>query len=380
MSFSPDPPFFSDLPFSPVSRLSCSLRGLSCQESDTPKCKLKLSPDNGTPSPEALLVALETKTPTGPSPNSPYGLETKRRCHSRTPARQTISRPMRLLDKIQMNTEGNSCQLGKENDHDSERSKTPVSSTLNQIRSKRSELTDGLQTPAQKKRKNESQKYLESEEGWVYNLQHLFRSQEIDIEQIADSDEKEMNGDSSKVCLLPVEEGKHLDLKYISAQTVAELLVGNFDHLVDEYVVVDCRFPYEYKGGHIKGALNLYTEEQLTTTFFPNQLSADLARKHTVIIFHCEFSTERGPRVCRSLRRMDRKVNVYPRLCFPELYILQNGYRHFFQHFETLCEPRGYIQMHHKDYREELHLVRKKVRVLSRHRRQKELFRVATRC
>ncbi|XP_069756363.1 cell division cycle 25 homolog d isoform X2 [Narcine bancroftii] len=347
MSFSPDPPFFSDLPFSPVSRLSCSLRGLSCQESDTPKCKLKLSPDNGTPSPEALLVALETKTPTGPSPNSPYGLETKRRCHSRTPARQTISRPMRLLDKIQMNTEGNSCQLGKENDHDSERSKTPVSSTLNQIRSKRSELTDGLQTPAQKKRKNESQKYLESEEGWVYNLQHLFRSQEIDIEQIADSDEKEMNGDSSKVCLLPVEEGKHLDLKYISAQT---------------------------------GALNLYTEEQLTTTFFPNQLSADLARKHTVIIFHCEFSTERGPRVCRSLRRMDRKVNVYPRLCFPELYILQNGYRHFFQHFETLCEPRGYIQMHHKDYREELHLVRKKVRVLSRHRRQKELFRVATRC
>ncbi|XP_051883638.1 cell division cycle 25 homolog d [Pristis pectinata] len=343
---------------------------------DTPKRRLKLSPEDGNPSPEALLVATETKTPTGRSLSSPHGPERKRRNNSRTPARQTTPRPTRLLDKIQMNTEGSLCQLGKENDYDSERPRAPLSPPLTQTGTKRTELADGLQTPAQKKRKSGFHRNLEG--GRVYNLRRLFCSPQLDTEQIPDSGEKEIIGDFSQACLLPVEEGKHQDLKYISAQTVAVLLVGNFDHLIDEYVIVDCRYPYEYEGGHIKGALNLYTEEQLVSTFFPPQLSPDPARRRTVIVFHCEFSSQRAPKVCRSLRRLDRNVNVYPRLCFPELYILKDGYKHFFQQFETLCEPRGYIRMLHKDYREELRRVRKKVQLVSGRRRRKELFKAAS--
>uniref|UniRef100_UPI00398F6EB1 cell division cycle 25 homolog d n=1 Tax=Pristiophorus japonicus TaxID=55135 RepID=UPI00398F6EB1 len=377
MSFSPDPPFSPDLPFSPVSSLSFSLNSLSCQESDTPKRRLKLSPESGNPSPEALPVATETETPTGQSTISPCGLEPKTMSKSQTPARHRVPKPRRLLDKIQMKTEGNLQQPEKENDSSHARRGSAVSFPLTQLSGKRTEQENGHQTPAQKKRKSSFRGNWETERRWVYHLRRCTCSQEIDAKQIPDTDEKGLIGDFSKACVLPVEDGKHQDLRYISAQTVSALLGGEFDHIIDEFVIVDCRYPYEYDGGHIKGALNLYTEEQLINTFFPSQASPGPMRRCSIIIFHCEFSSERGPRVCRNLRRMDRITNVYPRLCFPELYILKGGYKEFYQEFKTLCEPQGYIRMHHEDHREELRTIRRKVRSMAGDRRRKEHFRVA---
>ncbi|XP_048407250.1 cell division cycle 25 homolog d isoform X3 [Stegostoma tigrinum] len=326
MSFSPDSPFFPDRHLSPVSSLSFNLDSLTCQESNTPKRRLKLSPESGNPSPEALPVATDTKTPTGPPPRSPCRLDTKSMKKGQTPSRRTISKPIRLLDKMRMKVEGNLHQPDKKH---------------------------------------------------LYTLRQLSCFQEVNVKQIPDSEERVLIGDFSKACALPIEDGKHQDLKYISAHSVAALLLGLYEHVIHEYIIVDCRYPYEYNGGHIKGALNLYTEEQLISTFFPSQASP-CPRKHCrVIIFHCEFSSERGPKFCRSLRRMDRNANVYPNLCFPELYILKNGYKEFFQEFATFCEPRGYIQMHHKDYREELHMIRRKVRLVAGRRRRKGLFQMA---
>ncbi|XP_067858117.1 cell division cycle 25 homolog d isoform X2 [Heptranchias perlo] len=339
MSFSPD------LPFSPVSCLSFNLNSLSCQESDTPKRRLKLSPESGNPSPEALPVATETKTPAGQTLSSSCELETKRMSKSQTPVRQTVPRPIRLLDKIQMKAEGNVHQQEKENDSARLRSGAIVSSPPTQLSSKRTEQAEGNETPAQKKRRSS------------------FRGN--------------WGKERRRACVLPVEEGKHQDLKYISVQTLAALLAGGFEHVVDECVIVDCRYPYEYDGGHIKGALNLYTEELLIDAFFPSQAAPCPVGRCNIIIFHCEFSSERGPKVCRNLRRMDRNANVYPRLCFPELYILKDGYKEFYQEFKIFCEPQGYIQMHHEDYREALRTIRKKVRSVTRDRRRKELFKVA---
>ncbi|XP_067858115.1 cell division cycle 25 homolog d isoform X1 [Heptranchias perlo] len=371
MSFSPD------LPFSPVSCLSFNLNSLSCQESDTPKRRLKLSPESGNPSPEALPVATETKTPAGQTLSSSCELETKRMSKSQTPVRQTVPRPIRLLDKIQMKAEGNVHQQEKENDSARLRSGAIVSSPPTQLSSKRTEQAEGNETPAQKKRRSSFRGNWGKERRRVYNLRRLSCSQEVDVKQIPDSDEKGLIGDFSKACVLPVEEGKHQDLKYISVQTLAALLAGGFEHVVDECVIVDCRYPYEYDGGHIKGALNLYTEELLIDAFFPSQAAPCPVGRCNIIIFHCEFSSERGPKVCRNLRRMDRNANVYPRLCFPELYILKDGYKEFYQEFKIFCEPQGYIQMHHEDYREALRTIRKKVRSVTRDRRRKELFKVA---
>jgi M-phase inducer tyrosine phosphatase len=65
--------------------------------------------------------------------------------------------------------------------------------------------------------------------------------------------------------------------------------------------VIDCRFDYEYDGGHIPGAININTtsgvEDFLLGERVPKPMpcmSGDEAQK-TILIFHCEFSQKRAP-------------------------------------------------------------------------------------
>lgn len=61
------------------------------------------------------------------------------------------------------------------------------------------------------------------------------------------------------------------------------------------------RYPYEYEGGHIRGAINIFTKEQLLQDYTENKLGTKSSKtdivcgKRNVLIFHCEFSSERGP-------------------------------------------------------------------------------------
>lgn len=77
----------------------------------------------------------------------------------------------------------------------------------------------------------------------------------------------------------------------------------------------------------------------------------------TCIVFHCEYSQKRGPKLCRLFRKIDRGihgVDRFPNLFYPELYLMQGGYRAFFSEFPDLCMPMGYIPMTHPDFREQL--------------------------
>lgn len=169
-----------------------------------------------------------------------------------------------------------------------------------------------------------------------------------------DSNQGYLTGDFSKVCALPVVSGKHQDLKYINPETVAALLSGKFQGLIEKFYIIDCRYPYEYLGGHIQGALNLYSQEKLCNFFLKTPIVPLDTQKRIIIVFHCEFSSERGPRLCRSLREEDRALNQYPALYYPELYILKGGYRDFFPEYMVLCEPQSYCPMHHQDHMAEL--------------------------
>ncbi|XP_035141580.1 M-phase inducer phosphatase 3 isoform X5 [Callithrix jacchus] len=169
-----------------------------------------------------------------------------------------------------------------------------------------------------------------------------------------DSNQGHLIGDFSKVCALPTVSGKHQDLKYVNPETVAALLLGKFQGLIEKFYVIDCRYPYEYLGGHIQGALNLYSQEELFNFFLKKPIVPLDTQKRIIIVFHCEFSSERGPRMCRSLREEDRSLNQYPALYYPELYILKGGYRDFFPEYMELCEPQSYCPMHHQDHKAEL--------------------------
>lgn len=166
--------------------------------------------------------------------------------------------------------------------------------------------------------------------------------------------EPELIGDLSKSYALPLMEGRHRDLKSISSNTVARLLRGEFDDQVASYRIIDCRYPYEFEGGHIKGAKNLYTHEQILEEFLSaqqtelqQQQNASAGNKRNIIIFHCEFSSERGPKMSRFLRSLDRErnTNAYPALHYPEIYLLHNGYKEFFETQSEMCQPNAYRPM-----------------------------------
>ncbi|NXC91652.1 MPIP2 phosphatase, partial [Cercotrichas coryphoeus] len=202
----------------------------------------------------------------------------------------------------------------------------------------------------------------------VVGLEPSRSTQLEEIENLLASNDQELIGDFSKPHLLPTVEGKDRGLKYIPPGTVrgqrpfpsaprgaaclfppacpgvsllvdtlpphlAAVLAGRFSSFVESSIVVDCRYPYEYEGGHIKGAVNLPLQRDVEELLLEQPIVPLDACRRVIIIFHCEFSVERGPKMCKFLRERDRACHEYPQLHYPELYVLSGGYREFFFQF-----------------------------------------------
>ncbi|MGH0137764.1 UNVERIFIED_CONTAM: hypothetical protein FKN15_064591 [Acipenser sinensis] len=222
----------------------------------------------------------------------------------------------------------------------------------------------------------------EDEEAQAVKSQFLQRSKsfcEVEIELLLDNDIKELIGDFTKPFVLPTVEGKHQDLKYITSEMASNLkmmaaLTGKFDDLVELIVIIDCRYPYEFEGGHIEGAVNLHMEEQVEDYLLKQPITPCTPGKRVLLVFHCEFSSERGPRMCRFVREKDRIINLYPNLYYPELYILKGGYKEFFPKFQNQCRPQSYRPMHHEDFKEDLRKFRLKSRTWAGERSKRDLY------
>lgn len=178
-------------------------------------------------------------------------------------------------------------------------------------------------------------------------------------------------GDKSKVHILPsIASTKHPDLCCISPGTLVNVLDGVYDDKIKEVIIIDSRYPYEYEGGHITKALNIYTKERLYDEMFIKRShkniilnnstmdmdssgdDSDVDSKRSIIIFHCEFSSERGPSLLKFLRNSDRTLNehCYPSLFYPELYLLEGGYKLFYENYLDYCEPKTYKPMLHEEH------------------------------
>ncbi|KFQ23411.1 M-phase inducer phosphatase 1, partial [Merops nubicus] len=122
------------------------------------------------------------------------------------------------------------------------------------------------------------------------------QSSTAEIESILDSDQRDLIGDFSKGYLFHTVDGKHQDLKYIDSEMIVSVLTGKFASFIKECVIIDCRYPYEYEGGHIKGAVNLHMEEEVEDYLLKKPIQPS-ENKRVIVVFHCEFSSERGPRM-----------------------------------------------------------------------------------
>lgn len=128
--------------------------------------------------------------------------------------------------------------------------------------------------------------------------------------------------------------------KKIAAHELASLLSDPSSHPYDIILILDARYRYEYRGGRIKGAKNVISLQQMISIY------ERYLHQNVCIVFHCEFSSERGPNLMRKFRDYDRKVNQksYPEINYPFIYLLEGGYARFYQEFPELCEG-GYIPM-----------------------------------
>lgn len=161
---------------------------------------------------------------------------------------------------------------------------------------------------------------------------------------------EKLTGDLSRPIALPtIPFGKHTDLPSISHDTLADLIEGRYKDTINSYKIIDCRYPYEFSGGHIQEAVSWHNPQMILDYLATKKTSPVIPseeEKREILIFHCEFSAERGPKGQRLLREKDRTASTnYPALQFPELYLLEGGYRVFYQQYPDLCTPEGYTMM-----------------------------------
>lgn len=165
--------------------------------------------------------------------------------------------------------------------------------------------------------------------------------------------------------LLPVLQNKGLS---ISCHVAANVLksIGLIESIYKNIYVLDARFTYEYENGHILGASNVVDFEAFLKLF--GSRVEELSGPKTCFIVHCEFSSKRGPNLITEIRHWDRICNrhFYPRVYFPELYLLEGGYREFYALYPHFCYPRDYVEMKDSRFEAEYKLHKKKTKFLCR--------------
>lgn len=163
--------------------------------------------------------------------------------------------------------------------------------------------------------------------------------------------------------ILPCHKVSSDGLMRITPATMDNLLEGAFDESISCKLIIDCRFRYEYNGGHIHDAINVHDKEAVERMFFQGGIFKGGKRdvpvpsesgkpdvngtsKKVVIVFHCEYSAMRAPAVAKHLREQDRHLNMtyYPALHYPEIYILEGGYAKYHSHSPQHCSG-CYVRM-----------------------------------
>ncbi len=97
------------------------------------------------------------------------------------------------------------------------------------------------------------------------------------------------------------------DVFHFHSSQLIRALEGEYKDSIGMLMIVDCRYGYEFSGGHIRGAVN-FTNTADATAFLMESCMVDqyssiraiesgLSRKPLVVVFHCEFSQQRGPRM-----------------------------------------------------------------------------------
>lgn len=100
---------------------------------------------------------------------------------------------------------------------------------------------------------------------------------------IEDSDNFSLHGDDFSTYLFSKADRHRFELTTLPVESVANLIERSKVQQ-EKFIFIDCRYPYEYAGGHLHGAVNLHTEEMIMKTVFDPALQK-FARDQTCCSF-----------------------------------------------------------------------------------------------
>ena len=165
-----------------------------------------------------------------------------------------------------------------------------------------------------------------------------------DASQRVETDEPSTPAAAGPCAMIPSALDAALGLPMIDGNALGSLLANRAasGSGAPEVCAIDCRFPYEYAGGHVRGAVNMYLPHHVQTFL----TSVETMSANIVFVFYCEFSSERAPRMWRHVRNLDRRDHVasYPALAFPHAFVLQHGYARFHEEHAEWCDG-GLVKM-----------------------------------
>lgn len=177
---------------------------------------------------------------------------------------------------------------------------------------------------------------------------------------------------------------KHHDFKYnhfvnqsnkqSTSQSSRTYEYSDFGYHYDRLLIFDCRFGFEYHGGHIPGAYHIDSFDQLKNALWPQgMLPIDQSTSldsnptlpwspRTLIVLHCEFSQSRAPEYYRFLRQLES--DLYGAHTLPEMYVMQGGYREFHALYKDRFDAKlTYTTMIDERFRHQLRLAMKQRRI-----------------
>lgn len=119
---------------------------------------------------------------------------------------------------------------------------------------------------------------------------------------VIQQDESPCSADDSVQSISDIDVGPTLSLPHfipedqpdclprLEKDVLVDLLNGKYNDRYDNLLIIDCRFEYEYDGGHINGAVNYNDKDALATNLFDQE-----PKPKTILVFHCEYSAHRAP-------------------------------------------------------------------------------------
>lgn len=158
-------------------------------------------------------------------------------------------------------------------------------------------------------------------------------------------------------------------IREITCDLVAELVSNPlklYEFGFDRLLIVDCRYEYEFTGGHIVGAVNAPHQSTIRSAVFDTLETHELSDR-SLVIMHCELSRHRGPRGLKLLRKIDRELigaARFPALHLPQIFLMTGGYREFYGKHPKFCTPSSYVPMDDPAYNDQLREVRRRHRQL----------------